>query len=152
MRTLQYMTSAHGVGWTRQVVCIVSKSLCNFNIFIARKLILDSCKTIQQVQSWFEYWNYTVLRLVPSLWANLLPIKTENSVRSRGSRLHDAYSSVRDPDQALGFWSSKIALFWGLWAFDFQRVKGQIAAVCSWSIDFSNSWSDLFIGPQKAFD
>ena len=34
-----------------------------------------------------------------------------------------------------------IVSFWGSWALDFQRVEGQIAAVCSWSIDFSNSWS-----------
>ena len=35
----------------QSVLCSVSKKLRNFNNFIARKLILDSCKTTQQVQS-----------------------------------------------------------------------------------------------------
>ena len=78
-----------------------------------------------------------------SIWDNLACLLTVYySVRPRGSHLHAAYSSVCDQNQ--GFLSAKnylIIPFWGPWALDFQRVKGQIIAVCSWSIDFSKPWS-----------
>ena len=101
----------------------------------------------------------TMLRLIPSLWANLLPTKTKSLLqcnelllRPRGSHLHAAYSSVCDQVfDRQSVLNHFIVTFWGSWALDFQRVKGQIATVCSWSIDFSSS-EVTWISPQKGFD
>ena len=79
-------------------------------------------------------------------------------LRPRGSHLHTPYSSVCNRDQ--GFWSTLIAWsfpsdkFWGSWVLDFQRVKGQIASVCSWSIDFSSLEVTLipWLAPKRSFD
>ena len=84
-----------------------------------------------------------MLRLIPSLWdITCYPLRprVHYSVRLRGGHLHAAYSSVWDRDQS--FWLAKSVLnclivpFWGSWGLAFQRVKGQIVAMCSWSPDW----------------
>ena len=130
--------------------------------FMARKLRSYKCwtrvttKKTQQVQSVLN----TVLRLIPSLWAILLPTMTKSLLtpaRTKGYS-HAAYSSICHCDQ--GFFDSQklvnhlIVPFWGSWVLDWQNVKGQIAAVCSWSIDFSSSeiTLSLWSPPKMGFD
>ena len=63
------------------------------------------------------------------------------SVRPKDSYLHAVFSSICNRDQ--GFWSAKNVLNRLIIPSEAVEPKGQgqIAAVCSWSIDFSSSLS-----------
>ena len=120
--------------------------------------MLDSCnkKTKkQQVQSVLN----TVLRLISSLWAILLPTMTKSLLqcnkllqRLRGTHMLPIQvfvTAIKAFDwQKLV--NHLIVPFWGSWVLDLQSVKGQIAEVCSWSIDFSSSEVTLILwSPPK---
>ena len=130
--------------------------------------MLDSCnekKWKQQVQSVLN----TVLRLIPSLWAILLPTMTKSLLqcnkllhcnklllRPRGTHMLpiQAFVTVIKAFDWQKLVNHLIVPFWGSWMFDLQNVKGQIAEVCSWSIDFSSSEVTLILWspPKMGFD